>query len=83
MLWGHLYYDESLIGDSVSVSLLIRPTNTKHTTVLVGIYANVLFKIKNIYSPNFPGSDVYEYESSVGQCSADQCSGYWRYGGAQ
>ena len=60
MLWGHLYYDESLIGDSVSVSLLIRPTatNTKHTTVLVGIYANVLFKSKNIYTHNFPGSDV-------------------------
>ena len=83
MLWGHLYYDESLIGDSVSVSLLIRPTatNTKHTVVLVGIFANVLFESKNIYTHNFSWFyDVYEYESSVGQCSDQKIL---VYGGAQ
>ena len=42
MLWGHLYYDESLIGDSVSVSLLIRLT----ATVLVGIYTMYYSKAK-------------------------------------
>ena len=74
MLWGHLYYDESLIGDSVSVSLLIRLT----ATVLVGIYTNVLFESKNIYTHNFSWFyDVYEYESSVGQCSDQKILAVW------